>query len=89
MTTGSDPERESAKRKALSRVAATAGEAESLRKQLAKALAQRNAEALAAHGLGAEYAELGKAAGLTKVGVYKMLSSAAGGSLAKPPAPPE
>jgi hypothetical protein len=50
-------------------------------KRSREASERRGRAALAAQKEGATYAELRAATGLTKVGVYKLLTSAAGGPL--------
>lgn len=78
MTTASN---EAAKQRHLSQVAAAAGAAKAHEERRKKTIAERNEAALKAQAAGASYQELGEAAGLTKVGVYKMLERAHGGSL--------
>lgn len=73
------------KARLLSKVAAASGAASTAEKQRRAAVAERNTAALAAQNAGATYQELGKATGMTKVGVYKMLSKANGGSLRDTP----
>lgn len=75
------PSNEPAKRRHLSVVAATTGVMRASEKSARDAAEKRGKAALAAQEAGATYKELREATGLTKVGVYKMLTSAAGGSL--------
>lgn len=70
-----------AKARLLARVAADAGAAAVAEAARRKAIASRNDAALQAAQAGATYRELGQAAGLQKMAVYKMLNGANGGKL--------
>ena len=70
-----------ASRRFLSEVAAATGEMRAAEARRSKAAERRGVASLRAQQEGASYEELREATGLTKVGVYKMLRTAAGGSL--------